>query len=110
MQIPFNELPKQAKEDFLNFIENDIELCAEDCVFSLAKIPYEQLLEELDLVLGPNLIDELENDYIKELARDISENGLINQPICSEGIHRSLAHLILKRDMLRFELIQINID
>jgi hypothetical protein len=107
MLFAFEELPVQAQEDFLLLIEENKDLCPDECVFSLKKIPYEQLLEEFDLMIGPNLIDEVEGEYIKELAMDINCNGLINPPICSEGIHRSLAHLFLKKDMLRFELIYI---
>lgn len=107
MLFTFNELTIQAQEDFLLLVDENNDLCPYDCVFSLKKIPYEQLLEEFDSMLGPNLIDEVESDYIKELARDIDSNGLINPPICSEGTHRSLAHLFLKKDMLRFELVYI---
>jgi len=57
------------------------------------------------ILLFNNLIDELESDYVINLAEDIVANGLHYPPICSEGIHRSLAHIYLKRDLLRFELI-----
>ena len=101
----FKELPTEAQKDFLVQFENEFEFDPKEYTFSLEIISYQKLLEEFDLILGANLIDELENDYIIELAQDIKDNGLKNPPICSEGIHRSLAHLYLKKDMLRFEII-----
>ena len=37
---------------------------------------YEELMEWLDNVYGPNLTDELEDEHIKNMANDIEINGL----------------------------------
>jgi hypothetical protein len=41
----------------------------------------------------------LEDDYIIDLANNIKKYGLKNPPIGSEGIHRTLAHILLQIDM-----------
>jgi hypothetical protein len=104
----FKELPNESKKDFLLQFENDFEFEFEEYSFKLKLIPYQQLTKELDDIFGCNLIDELEDDYVVELANDILLNGLINPPIGSEGIHRTLAHHYLNKDMLRFEIIHNN--
>ena len=101
----FHELPLVVQNDYLIQIEDEIESDQNDCFFYLVKVPYQKLLEEFDNMFGPNFIDELESDYVIKLAEDIEVYGLHYPPICSEGIHRSLAHLYLKRDLFRFELI-----
>ena len=103
----YNELPVAVKADFLIQFEEEQEFNPSNYVFYLKKIPYQQLLEEFDSILGPNLPDEIENDYISELAEDIKTNGLINPPIGCEGIHRSLAHIYLRKDLVRFEFERI---
>ncbi len=101
----FHELPLVVQNDYLIQIENEIESDKHNNFFCLLKVSYQKLLEEFDNMFGPNLIDEMECDYVINLADDIVAHGLNYPPICSEGTHRSLAHLYLKRDMLRFELI-----
>lgn len=103
----YNELPAAVKTDFLIQFEEEQEFSPADYVFYLENIPYEQLLEEFDSILGQNLTDEIENDYILELAEDIKTNGLSNPPIGFEGIHRSLAHICLKKDLVRFEFERV---
>lgn len=99
----FKELPVETQNDFLLQFEEDPEFILEDYFFVLKQISYQQLTEELDEIFGCNLIDEIESDYVIELAADILQNGLKNPPIGSEGIHRTMAHHFLNKDMLRFE-------
>ena len=101
----FHELPLVVQNDYLIQMEDKIESDKNDYFYCLLKVSYQKLLEEFDNMFGPNLIDEIESNYVINLANDIVVHGLNYPPICSEGIHRSLAHLYLKRDMLRFELI-----
>jgi hypothetical protein len=100
----FHELPLVVQNDYLIQFEDEIEFEQSDCFFCV-KIPYQKLLEEFDNMLGPNSIDELESVYVIKLAIDIELHGLHYPPICSEGIHKSLAHIYLKGDLLRFELV-----
>jgi len=100
----FQDLPEITKADFLVQFDGDFEFTTEGYYFKLKLISYEKLAEELDEVFGPNLIDAVEDDYIVELANNILQNGLQNPPIGSEGIHRTLAHFYLKKDMLRFKI------
>ncbi len=102
----FDELPKAAQEDFLVQFEDDFEFDPNEFRFQLKVVTYEQLTEELDDSFGPNLIDNIEEDYVQKLAADILKNGLKNPPIGSEGVHRKLAHHYLERDMLRFEFFR----
>jgi hypothetical protein len=101
----FEELPKNAKQEFLLQFEDDYEFRIECYSFKLKLISYNDLTGELDEIFGPNLIDYAEDDYVVALANDILVNGLQNPPIGSEGIHRTLAHHYLQKDMLRFEII-----
>jgi hypothetical protein len=105
--LNFEELPIETQNDFLLQFEGDYEFAPQEYCFKLKRISYQQLTEELDVIFGCNLIDEVESDYIVELANDILKNGLKNPPIGSEGIHRILAHHYLKIDMMRFEVFHI---
>jgi len=103
----FDELPPAVQNDFLIQIENNFEISPYDFVFHLQKINYKELLRKYDLLLGPNLLDEIEDDYVVKLAEDISKNGMKNPPIGREGNHRSLAHIYLQKDMMYFEIINL---
>src|ERR1051325_10317619 len=87
----FEELPEQVKQDCIIQFPEFEECTPKDCDYIFELISYEQLLEELDNLLGPSLIEELEEDYVLKLTEDIRSNGLLYPPIGSEGIHRSLA-------------------
>lgn len=104
----FDELPESAQAEFLVQFEDDFEFDPDEFRFQMKIVTYEQLTEELDDAFGPNLIDQVEDDYIQKLAADILDNGLQNPPIGNEGVHRKLAHHYLGRDMPRFEIVHCN--
>ena len=101
----FDELSKDVQNDFLLQLGNNFEFYLQEFSFKLRLVSYEELSEELDAFFGNNLIDEVEDNYILELANDIVLNGLKNPPIGSEGKHRTLAHHYLHKDMLRYDII-----
>jgi len=102
----FADLPSGTQSDFLIQYEDEINLRNTEFTFLLKQIDYDKLLEEFDEIFGPNLLDYLEEDYIKELACDIKQNGLVNPPIGLEGYHRCLAYLYLEEKMPYFEIIR----
>jgi len=102
----FDELSTMVQDDFLIQFEDDLEFNKNDYLFCLRKISYKKLLEDYDIILGPNLVDEINDEYTTNLAMDIKTNGLKNPPIGSEGAHRCLAHLYLQEDLLWFEIIK----
>ncbi len=106
----FQELPNVVQYDFVKQFDDNTEYCPTDFLFSLKIISYETLMNELDDIFGPNLIDEIEDEYIIELAKDIQINGLKYPPIGTEGMHRKLAHLYLKRNITCYDIHLINLS
>lgn len=102
----FEDLPDGTKADFLDQLGEEFEDKEFLFYFRLTTIPLQVLLEQYDELLGPNLSDYLEDDYVINLANDIKQNGLKNPPIGMEGNHRSLAFIVLEKDMPYFEIIK----
>lgn len=94
----FDELPVQAQEDFqLQLDEND----DREYLFLFTGVWPEEYLED---TFGDSLEEAVDEPYVRQLAKDIKNNGLKSPPVGTEGNHRALAYYKLGEIMPYFKI------
>jgi len=106
----FDELPSGLREDINNYlIEEGSDIRSydpRDLKYEVELISFDKLLKWMKSVYGSKLKDKLNDQSIKNLAKEVEEDGLETPVLFGyEGHHRALAFTLLKKPIPSIKII-----